>query len=113
MGSYSEEEEVQNDDLDTRGTHFAQHITVENEAESGRSPITGQVDNARGVDPELSCEGLLEKWRKLTMDLIDDKKRKQSEDMVLGLESCKDVRALADLMVEINGTSELFARCSS
>lgn len=89
---------VQNDQL----SKFAQRITVEYEAGSGIGPISCRVENARGVDPEMSNEDILDKWRQLSQGLIEDRKREEIENIVLNLDSCKDVKALTDLMVEIN-----------
>ncbi|KIV84595.1 hypothetical protein PV11_00367 [Exophiala sideris] len=95
---------VQNDNL----SKFAQRVTVSYEEGSGIGPISGKVENARGVDPEMSNEDILEKWRQLTTGLIEDRTREEIESMVLNLESCKDIKALTDLMVEIGSTKGAF-----
>ena len=91
------------------GSNFAQRVTVEYEASCSAAPIVGEVQNARGVDPEMSNDEILEKWRHLTKDLIDVEKRNRIEHLVLGLEECKDVTSLATLMEEVNKTNSLFA----
>ena len=94
---------VRNDNL---GGKFAQRLTVD--FEGGMPSITAEVKGARGVNPEMSNDEILEKWRLLTKDLLDEGSRKEIENLVLSLETCKDVKVLADLMTEINGTSSLF-----
>ncbi len=91
------------------GSTFAQRVTVEYEASSSIAPIVGEVQNARGVDPDMSNDEILEKWRHLTKDLIDVEKRNHIEELVLRLEECGDVTSLASLMVGVNKTSALSA----
>jgi aconitate decarboxylase len=50
------------------------------------------------VDPPLSNEEVVEKWRALTKGVIDDKRRQDIEDLVLNLEDCKDIALLGELM---------------
>ena len=52
----------------------------------------------RGVDPPLSNEEVLERWRALTKGVIDDKWRKNIEELVLNLEDNKGITLLGDLM---------------
>ena len=96
---------VQNDDL---SSHFAQRITVEFNAGSDMTLTRGGVQNAQGVDPEMSNDELLEKRRHLTKVLIDSERRKRFEDLVLRLEECTGINALAKWTVEINGTDSSF-----
>ena len=57
-----------------------------------------RVDTARGVDPELSKEEILDKWRLLTKRIIDVETATQIESMVLDLDSKDDISLLFELM---------------
>ena len=56
------------------------------------------VDTARGVDPELSNEEIIDKWRQLTKGVIHAERATQIEAMVLALETNDDMSTLCDLM---------------
>jgi aconitate decarboxylase len=56
--------------------------------------LTQRVESARGVEPPLSNEEIIEKWRMLTKDVIDAERAKNIEELVLGLEKCDDVSLL-------------------
>lgn len=56
------------------------------------------VKDARGVDPELSNQEIVEKWRGLVKGVIDDKRRDEIERTCLGLEELDDVMELAGLI---------------
>lgn len=60
-----------------------------------------EVIAARGVNPELSNEEIVEKWRAITMDVIDDERREKIEKTCLGIEELDDVMALGDLLAGI------------
>ena len=84
---------VQTEEFNTK---WAQRITV---TFKDKSTIVEQVQSQRGVDPPLSNEEVVEKWRALTKGVIDDKRRQDIEDLVLNLEDCKDIALLGELMV--------------
>ncbi len=63
--------------------------------------LKAEVKTPRGVNPELSNEEIVEKWRDLTKGVIDDERREKIEKLCLGLEELEDVTALSDLMAEI------------
>jgi aconitate decarboxylase len=83
---------VQTEEFNTK---WAQRITV---TFKDKSTIVEQVQSQRGVDPPLSNEEVVEKWRALTKGVIDDKRRQDIEDLVLNLEDCKDIALLGELM---------------
>jgi len=56
---------------------------------------------ARGVNPELSNEEIVKKWRMLTKDIIDDDRRKKIEGACLRIEELDDVMVLGDLLAGI------------
>ena len=56
---------------------------------------------ARGVNPELSNVEIVEKWRVITRDVIDDKRRERIEKTCLGIEELGDVMVLGDLLAGI------------
>jgi aconitate decarboxylase len=66
-----------------------------------------EVKAARGVDPELSNKEIVEKWRTLTRDVINDKRREQIEKACLRIELLEDVMELEDLLAGVNKTTRL------
>ena len=60
--------------------------------------LTAEVKAPRGVDPALTNEEIVEKWRRLTKGVIDDERRDQIEKLCLGLEDLDDVVKLEDLL---------------
>lgn len=84
---------VQNDNLPAR---YSQRMTIE--FEDGEI-IKSEVRAAKGVDPELSNEEIVEKWRSLMKGVIDDQRREKIEDFVLGIEHCSDIVALGELLI--------------
>lgn len=57
--------------------------------------LSAEVKAPRGVDPELTNEEIVEKWRDLTKGVIDDERRDKIEKMCLGLEGLGDVLQLS------------------
>jgi aconitate decarboxylase len=74
---------------------YSQIVTIDFD---NQPTIKQRVEGARGVNPALSNEEILEKWRLLTRDIINPERMKQIEETVLDLENCKVVSFLADLM---------------
>jgi aconitate decarboxylase len=60
-----------------------------------------EVIAARGVKPELSNEEIVEKWRAITRDVIDDERRSIIEKTCLGIEELDDVMVLGDLLAGV------------
>ncbi|OQV05323.1 hypothetical protein CLAIMM_10085 [Cladophialophora immunda] len=56
------------------------------------------VDWPRGILPPASDEDIVDKWRMLVRDVLDDDRRDQIEKCVLGLENLADVRELIALL---------------
>lgn len=52
----------------------------------------------RGVSPPMSNEEVVEKWRVLAKDTIDEERMKKIERMVLNIESEEDVTSLVELL---------------
>jgi aconitate decarboxylase len=70
---------------------------VEVQFEDG-STIKTSVDTARGVEPPLSNNEVVDKWRLLTKDVIGPERANKIESIVLNLEECDDLSALLELM---------------
>jgi aconitate decarboxylase len=56
------------------------------------------VPNALGVDPPLSNDDIVAKWRKLTKNIVDEKVVTMIEEMVLSLEEQGDIGGLCELL---------------
>ena len=67
----------------------------------GKPTLTQRREAQRGVDPPLSNEEILDKWRLITRDVIDDERLREIETLVLGLEDCTNVAVLGELMAGI------------
>ena len=80
---------------DLSGPRGRQSVTIE--FEDGTT-LTHQVDAPRGVDPPLSNEEILEKWRLLTRDVVDAERARKIENIVLRLEECEDISLLLELL---------------
>ena len=60
--------------------------------------MSAEVHAPRDVDPELSNEKILQKWRALTKGAIDDGRRKKTDRLCLEIKELDDVLALNCLM---------------
>lgn len=67
--------------------------------------LTTVVKAPRGVDPALTNEEVLEKWRLLTKDIIDDDRRLHIENAVLHLDSVADIVDVVRLLSGVSGRS--------
>ncbi|RFU75568.1 immune-responsive [Trichoderma arundinaceum] len=66
----------------------------------GRSdPIIADRELAKSIMPLLSNYEVLEKWRNITANVIDDERRQKIEDFVLNLEHCSDLGVLSELLM--------------
>jgi aconitate decarboxylase len=63
------------------------------------------VSNAFGVDPPFSNEDIVEKWRKLTKNVIPSQVARQVEEIVLSLEEQGDVAILCELLSQSSKNS--------
>ena len=84
---------VHNSQFDKDKAAYRTCVTIE--FQDGRAPITVTKEAARGVEPLLSNEEIVAKWRHMTEGLIDAERRLRIEEMVLGLEKVHDMQALA------------------
>lgn len=67
--------------------------------------LTVVVKAPRGVDPALTNNEIVDKWRLLTKDIIDNERRQRIENMVLCLESANDILELETLLSGLSGAS--------
>ncbi|KAF2092772.1 2-methylcitrate dehydratase PrpD [Rhizodiscina lignyota] len=77
---------------------FAQIVTIEF---NDGTTLSQRVEAARGVNPALSNDEIVEKFRMLTKDIIDIERGRKIEEMVLGLDHCSNVSLLEELMAGV------------
>ncbi|CAL5873592.1 uncharacterized protein PFLUO_LOCUS7873 [Penicillium psychrofluorescens] len=77
------------------GEKYEQRVTV---TVANGDSITETLRAPRDVDPGLSNEDILDKFRRYTSEVIDDQRRDMIEKLVLGLEDIEDICALEDLL---------------
>jgi aconitate decarboxylase len=82
-----------NKDFDGR---YNQRVTI---TFKDKPTVTAMVNAARGVDPALTNEEIVEKWRLITKGGIDDERRERIEKLCLNFEAMEDVTKLLDLLV--------------
>ena len=63
--------------------------------------LTTVVQAPRGVDPALTNEDILDKWKLVTRDVIDDDRRLQIENAVLNLDAIENILDLGRLLAGI------------
>lgn len=63
--------------------------------------ISKTVHEPKGVNPSLSNEEILEKFRKFTTGLVDDKRREMIEKFVLDLENLEDISILDNVLARL------------
>ena len=80
--------------------HDKWRTTAEVTWKDGRK-AKAEVLAARGVNPELSNEEIVAKWRAITKDVIDEERREKIERACLGIEELDDVMELGDLLTGI------------
>ena len=59
------------------------------------------VKAPRGIDPPVTNEGIVDKWRRLVDGVLDLERREQIEKCVLGLDKLADVRELCGLLAGV------------
>ncbi|KAI1799496.1 putative immune-responsive protein [Daldinia bambusicola] len=64
----------------------------------GSAPLSHEKGAPRGVQPPLSNEEVLRKWRIVTKGIIDEERRSRIEQAVLALDECDDIAAITKLM---------------
>ena len=62
------------------------------------SEVETLVDGPKGIMPPASEEDIVQKWRMLVRDVLEDERRQQIENCVLGLEDLSDVKELVQLL---------------
>ncbi|KAJ9301713.1 hypothetical protein DTO217A2_7550 [Paecilomyces variotii] len=77
------------------GRKFEQRVTI---TFNNGSSISKTLDAPTGVDPPLSNEEILTKFRTFTRGLIDNKRQEAIEKLVLGLEDLADVSVLDEVL---------------
>jgi aconitate decarboxylase len=82
---------------DTEAPPWRQTVTIE--FDDG-TVLSHRRDGARGVNPPLSNEEIVEKWRLLTRGVIDEGRASRMEKLVLTLEECPDISVLLELLAE-------------
>ncbi|PVH89077.1 2-methylcitrate dehydratase PrpD [Cadophora sp. DSE1049] len=60
--------------------------------------LRAEVMSARGMNPELSNQEIVEKWRGITRGVVSDERRDMIEKLCLNLEKLEDVMELGDLL---------------
>ena len=56
------------------------------------------VKAPRGIDPPVSNEDIVNKWRRLVDGVLDEERRHKIEQLVLNLEKCEEVAELTELL---------------
>jgi aconitate decarboxylase len=74
---------------------WTQRVTVK--FEDG-TEVVQYLDKQKGVDPPLTNEEIVDKYRMVLDGVIDDKRRDEIQNFVLDIENAKDVGVLIDLL---------------
>ncbi|GAE00238.1 conserved hypothetical protein [Paecilomyces variotii No. 5] len=77
------------------GEKYEQRVTI---TFNNGSSISKTMDAPRGVEPPLTNDEILEKFRTFTRGLIDNKRQEAIENLVLGLEDVNDVSSLDEVL---------------
>lgn len=80
------------------GEKFEQRVTIKF---IDGDTISETVHAPKGVNPPLSNEEILAKFRKFTKGLIDDKRRTTIEKLVLDMENVDDISVLDNLLASL------------
>ncbi|CAK7234882.1 hypothetical protein SBRCBS47491_009099 [Sporothrix bragantina] len=75
----------------------------------GPEPISADREAAKGVIPPVTNEEILDKWRSITANVIDDERRQKIEEVVLNLES--DAQCSSQLLDEEEVSSREIRDC--
>ncbi|CAM1505957.1 Fc.00g115940.m01.CDS01 [Cosmosporella sp. VM-42] len=81
---------------DALGNWWAQRVTVS--FRDGRSSISHLMQAPLGIDPILSNDDILKKWRMITEGIIEAKRREMIENYVLNLEGAKNIIELIEIL---------------
>jgi aconitate decarboxylase len=66
----------------------------------GQTSLQRVVEKPRGLDPPVTNEEIITKYRKLTSRILSESRQKQIAEMVLSLEKVEDVTRLTNLLSE-------------
>jgi aconitate decarboxylase len=66
-----------------------------------KQTLTQTLPCQKGIDPPLTNEEILMKWRMLAREVINEERMMKIESLVLGLEKCTDIASLGELMAGI------------
>lgn len=80
---------------DPKGEPFKTIVTV---LFKDGTKVTDSVAAPKGVATPLPNEEIVDKWRRLVSGILDDKRRNDIEEMVLGLDKLSDVKSLINLL---------------
>lgn len=63
--------------------------------------LTGVAQAPRGIDPALTNEEVVEKWRSMAKTVIDEDRIRKIEEVTLGLDSIENIKELSDLLLGV------------
>ncbi|RDW72851.1 hypothetical protein BP6252_06758 [Coleophoma cylindrospora] len=78
-----------------KGNGMRQKVTV---AFDDGTELAAEVEAAKGVNPPLTNEEIVDKWRKITVEVIDKERMERIEKTCLELESLEDITVLGELL---------------
>lgn len=65
--------------------------------------ITETLQTPKGINPALTNDEIYDKWKSLTTDILDSRKRREIENLVLHLEDVEDISTLCSLLRQTVG----------
>lgn len=84
------------EEIDRNGDKlFTTHVSV---YFKDGSELQHSVSAPKGIDPPASNEDIVQKWRMLVKDVLEETRRDEIEAKVLNLEKLEDVRELIALL---------------
>ena len=89
---------VHNEHFDRLTYEMGSVVTIE--FNDGRPTLQKMVEKPRGLDPPIMNEEIVEKYRRLTANLLSGERQRTIEEKVLGLEKLADVALLTNLLSE-------------
>jgi aconitate decarboxylase len=78
-----------------RGVGWKTVVTVKF---SDGKEVESRVDGPKGILPPASDEDVVQKWRMLVRDVLEEKRVEEIKECVLGMENISDVRVLVKLL---------------
>ncbi|KAL4819921.1 hypothetical protein BDW67DRAFT_181631 [Aspergillus spinulosporus] len=77
------------------------------------SEVSKYIAAAKGVDPPLSNQEIVDKFRTFTKALIPEERQRKIEESVLGLEGIEDISELEDFLTGLTSSPFTKTRCST